>query len=96
MLAEIAVTNDNDDINNILLSLEYLKEEAKRSDNLTLYEIIETACILGRMNVTKLDACDFEAGDEDLFRSALFLLKFYKASKIARENVLEILTEEIA
>ncbi len=80
--------------NNILLSLEYLKEEARRENNHTLYEILETACILGKETETIKSYSDkykYENLDEDLVRTALLLLKFLKSSPETKKNFFKML-----
>tara|TARA_R110002072_G_scaffold162594_3_gene314608 strand:+ start:348 stop:638 length:291 start_codon:yes stop_codon:yes gene_type:complete len=85
-------TQIKNNTDNILLSLEYLKEEAKRDGDLRLYEILDTACILGKSSRLPLSARQENNGiDRDLFQAAIFLLKFLQSSDKSRETVLEIL-----
>ncbi len=80
---------------NILLSLEYLKEEAKRENNFSLYKIIDTACILAKETETLQTGENIlNDVDDDLFNAAHLLLKFLKSSPEAKQNFLEMLESE--
>ncbi len=89
-------TNENtqtqNTASNILLSLEYLKEEAKRENNFELYEVIEIACILGR-EIEPIDVYENKSlkVNKDSIRAATFLLKFIQASTESKKEFLEIL-----
>lgn len=78
--------------NNILLSLEYLKEEAKRENNFSLYKILDTAYILGReTEIIKTCHDKDQSQDDDLVHAALLILKFLKSSPEAKENFLRVI-----
>lgn len=87
------LNTQQDSSRNILLSLEYLKEEARREGNNLLYEIIQTACVLARMKENHVPEGSFQYVNRDLFLAAQFFLKFCSASKNTQRNVMNFLTE---
>lgn len=89
------VENYDSNNKNILYSLNYLMEEAKRTGNQELYKIIEVAYLLGQRAITNMDDSDFkEEYDEDTLEAAAFLFQYVHASVDVKKDVLALLEEE--
>lgn len=88
----LALNENSNTSNNILLSLEYLKEEAKRENNMHLSEIIDAACFLAQNKQSPISYDKSNVSySKDIFYSALFFLKFLNAPKDIQAEVLEFL-----
>ncbi|MGH1455243.1 MAG: hypothetical protein ACRBDI_00520 [Alphaproteobacteria bacterium] len=85
-------SRSKDDIENIIRSLDYLKEEAKRGGFSDLHDIIETASFLGKKHYFELDEISFEGLNDDMRNAVMFILQFLNSSKDVRGLFLSIVS----
>ncbi len=74
---------------NILYSLGYLMEEAKRSGHIELYEIMRTAYLLGGKTTNDIEI--MEANNDSTLKAAQFIFDFLSASTDVQKETLSIL-----
>lgn len=84
----------NNNFSNILLSLEYLKEEAKRDGYENLYEIIKTASALGHAYSMDPENFNVELCEDDTQVMILFLLKFLNSSDQVRQDFFSLIDDD--
>ncbi len=92
----IVKINANENTKNILYSLGYLREEAKRSGSVELYEIMKAAYLLGETAYLlgqKTTGDDEALGeyDDDTLKAAQFIFNFLKAPLNTQKETLSIL-----
>ncbi len=96
---KIKTNPDNEDTNNILNSLKYLMNVAKRLNNKDLCDIIGIAYELGyntfvEPELSELDVSDDKIEDNNI-RAAWFLYKFLMAPEAVQEKTLSLLKTEL-
>lgn len=74
--------------NNILLSLDYLKREAKREGNSNLSMILETAHQLASNPSITHEVFSRISRNDDVLKAAFFIVKFLSVSKKMQEDVI--------